>query len=240
MRSVLQPLTGRAVFAPIETIVFFVIVGILAYFQVLSAIKHSSFFAPSIPPTHRPAHALLRDGGWVSVDEEWYMKRAKSAAFRPLELQQLMFSLAQTSTLTADPTPVDFVSLSQSIDNITHHIAHELSTPSGETYTSLCYYPATGESLSPASCFTTASLQTSRSKMVTLSFAAGARDAFVEALNHDVTFAPDELGVRYQIEAHDTETIGEMKGSKWIAYAARYLIVRFWELTQVSRLNVII
>jgi len=44
----------------------------------------------------------------------------------------------------------------------------------------------------------------------------------------------DQLGVKYQVEAHDTETIGEMKGGKWMAYAARALIVRFWEFTKVS------
>lgn len=235
MRSILQPLAGRTVFAPIETIVFFAIVGTLAYFQVLSAIKHSSFFAPSVPSTLRPAHALLRDGEWVGVDEDWYLKRVKTADSRPLELQQLIFSLdsAQSSVAaTADSGPVDLVSLSQSIDNITHHIAHELSTPSGETYTSLCYYPSNDESLLPASCFTTASLQTSRSKTVTLSFAAGARDAFIDALNHHATFTADEVGVRYQLETHVKETIGEMKGGKWMAYAARALIVRFWELTK--------
>ncbi|KAG1813099.1 hypothetical protein EV424DRAFT_1417143 [Suillus variegatus] len=229
MRSILQPLAGRTVFAPIETIVFFAIVGTLAYFQVLSAIKHSSFFAPSVPSTLRPAHALLRDGEWVGVDEDWYLKRVKTADSRPLELQQLIFSLdpAQSSaTVTADSAPVDLVSLSQSIDNITHHIVHGLSTPLGETYTSLCYYPVTGQSLLPASCFTTASLQTSRSKTVTLSFAAGASDAFVDALNHQPAFTADEFGVRYQIETHVTETIGEMKGGKWMAYAARALIVR--------------
>jgi len=69
--------------------------------------------------------------------------------------------------------------------------------------------------------------------MVTLSFAAGSRDSFVESLNQHGIFV-DQLGVKYQVEAHDTETIGEMKGGKWMAYAARALIVRFWELTKVS------
>jgi len=75
--------------------------------------------------------------------------------------------------------------------------------------------------------------------MVTLSFAPGASDAFVDALNHKPTFAADEFGVRYQIETHVTETIGEMKGGKWMAYAARALIVRFWELTKVSSTKLI-
>lgn len=70
--------------------------------------------------------------------------------------------------------------------------------------------------------------------MVTLSFAPGASDAFIDALNHQPGFPADEFGVRYNIETHVTETIGEMKGGKWMAYAARALIVRFWELTRVS------
>lgn len=75
--------------------------------------------------------------------------------------------------------------------------------------------------------------------MVTLSFAAGASDAFVDALNHQPGFPADEFGVRYHIETHVTETIGEMKGGKWMAYAARALIVRFWELTRVSSPNIL-
>lgn len=101
MRSILHPLAGRAVSAPIETIVFFAIIGTLAYFQVLSAIKHSSFFAPSVPSAPRPAHALLRDAQWVGVDEEWYTKLAQTADSRPLELQQLFFSLDPTHTSVA-------------------------------------------------------------------------------------------------------------------------------------------
>ncbi|KAG2359806.1 hypothetical protein BDR07DRAFT_1378421 [Suillus spraguei] len=67
--------------------------------HVLSAIKYSSFFAPSIPSTLHPAHALLHDDP------------AQSSA-----------------TVTADSAPVDLISLSQPIDNITHHIVHSLST----------------------------------------------------------------------------------------------------------------
>jgi len=101
MRSILHPLAGRAVHAPIETIVFFTIIGTLAYFQVLSAIKHSSFFASSVPSPPQPAHALLRDGQWVGVDEEWYMRRVQTADSRPLELQQLIFSLDPAHTSAA-------------------------------------------------------------------------------------------------------------------------------------------
>lgn len=102
MRVPLLPLTGRAVYNPIETIVFFFIIGTLAYFRVLSAIKHSSFIAPVFPSTLSTAHALLRDGQWVVVDQEWYLKRASSPHAQRLELQQLVFSQASTVN-AADP-----------------------------------------------------------------------------------------------------------------------------------------
>jgi len=90
MRALLQPLGRRAVSAPIETIVFFFIVGTLAYFNVLSAIKHSAFFAPTFPSTLRPAHALFREGEWVGVDENWYSSRPSDGK---VELQQIIFTL---------------------------------------------------------------------------------------------------------------------------------------------------
>lgn len=99
MRALLRPLANGAAFSPIEIIVAFFVFGTLAYFQVLSAIKHSSFWAPTYPFTLRPAHALLRDNEWVGVSEsKWF--DAKASAMDnvvALELQQIMFSL--------DPAP---------------------------------------------------------------------------------------------------------------------------------------
>ena len=103
MRVPLLPLTGRAVYNPIETIVSFFIIGTLAYFRILSAIKHSAFFAPVLPSTLSTSHALLRDGQWVVVDEEWYLKRASNPRTQGLELQQLVFSQAPTAKA---PDPV--------------------------------------------------------------------------------------------------------------------------------------
>jgi hydroxymethylglutaryl-CoA reductase (NADPH) len=95
MRALLHPLALHAAFSPIESIVAFFILGTLAYFHVLSAIKHSSFFAPAYPSTLRPAHALLRDSEWVGVSESnWYDATTTSGkGVIPLELQQMIFSL---------------------------------------------------------------------------------------------------------------------------------------------------
>jgi len=92
MRGPLLPLTGRAVYNPIETIVAFFIIGTLAYFRILSAIKHSAFFTPAFPSSPSAAHALLRDGQWVVVDEKWYQERVPSSRTQKFELQQLVFS----------------------------------------------------------------------------------------------------------------------------------------------------
>ena len=88
MRVPLLPLTGCAAYNPIETIVAFFIVGTLAYFRVLAAIKYSAFFAPAFPSSLSPTHALLRDGQWIVVDEDWYM----TSPAQKIELQQLLFS----------------------------------------------------------------------------------------------------------------------------------------------------
>ena len=90
MRVPLLSLTGRAAYSPIETIVTFFVVGTLAYFRILSAIKHSAFFAPAFP-SFLPTHALLRDGQWIVVDEGWYMR----SPAQKIELQQLLFSNAK-------------------------------------------------------------------------------------------------------------------------------------------------
>lgn len=92
MRALLLPITRRSVFSPIETIVLFSIVGTLAYFQVLAAIEHSAFLASTFPSTLRTAHALHRDGEWVSIDGDWYSTLAANPGSHPVEVQQVIFS----------------------------------------------------------------------------------------------------------------------------------------------------
>ncbi len=95
MRAVLKPFVIHASYSPIETIVFFSIVGTLAYFHVLSAIKHSAFFATSNPITLRPSHALYTQQEWVNVREHaWHHARsAADSSLIPVELQQVVYSL---------------------------------------------------------------------------------------------------------------------------------------------------
>jgi len=108
MRALLRPLAVQAAFSPIESIVAFFILGTLAYFHVLSAIKHSSFFGPTYPSTLRPAHALLRNNEWVGVSEsKWDDATAMSGnGVIPLELQQIIFSLGPVPAYKTDVVSV--------------------------------------------------------------------------------------------------------------------------------------
>ena len=107
MKSILRPIAKHAARNPIETIVCTFALSTLAYFHVLSAIKHSTFLTPTFPSTLRPAHALLREGAWVSVGEEvWFSRGGRTA----LELQQVVFSTRDASSSQVDVHSVSEVS----------------------------------------------------------------------------------------------------------------------------------
>lgn len=95
MRAVLRPLSTHTVFSPIETIISVFVLATLAYFHILSGIKHSSFFASSHPPALRPAFARLSDGEWVAVSQHDWTEAWKHPGgnLDALELQQVVFTL---------------------------------------------------------------------------------------------------------------------------------------------------
>lgn len=94
MKALFRPFALHAAYTPIETIVFFCIIGTLAYFYILNAIKHSAFLDPGnvyAPPVIGPAHVLLRLGEWVSVSSTWVKSAGGS---RPVaELQSVVFTV---------------------------------------------------------------------------------------------------------------------------------------------------
>ena len=105
MRVLLRPFALHAAYTPIETIVFFSIIGTLAYFHILNAIKHSAFLLPSYDQyfhghlTLRPAYVMHRLGEWVSVREgRWLREKEKVGSGEPsktvsFEVQQLVFGM---------------------------------------------------------------------------------------------------------------------------------------------------
>ena len=251
MRALIRPLSVHAASSPIETIVFFFVLATLAYFQVLSAIKHSSFFAPSTPPPLRPSHALWRGNEWVTVPEtEWYDALAHRSS-SAIDLQQLTMSF-DTKTAkkvrTAFPSniaatyflmqiaenPIFSSQVTYSLENMTHFLTHHFPTSSGKSYTDICHSVQNNQDGVEA-CFTSTFSSISKAESLTLSFAVGGREDFVSALAKQGSFISEEFGpVKYVIENPEREAITAMKSGKWVAYAARALIVRFWDLTKVS------
>ncbi|KAJ4468808.1 hydroxymethylglutaryl-CoA reductase [Lentinula aciculospora] len=237
MRAVLKPFVIHAAYSPIETIVFFSIVGTLAYFHILSAIKHSAFFAPSYPSVLRPSHALLRGDEWVGVRDTFWLhakaKYAPDAAILPLELFPVEFSLDSVHRNTeVAPDWLTFstnTELTESVQNFTKGLPTSIS---GFAYDKACFRPVTSETLDLAApCFTD-ELVKSRSIYQTLAFAPGVKEDFTTAFNHLIKSTPSSGNVAFEVEAKQAEAIGVMKSSKWVAYAATALVVRFWDLTK--------
>ena len=242
MRALIRPVSIHAASQPIETIVFFFIVATLAYFHVLSAIKHSSFLAPNSPSTLRPAHTLLRDGKWVSVSENtWYDARHSENGVTTLELQQIVLSLDAKAAKKVPPRYCSHLKLSDryslqnlphvqsSMDNVTQYLTHRFVSSSGKSYSDLCHQLTVDGSA--AQCFVSTVPDSPTSEVLTLSFIPGGREEFLSAFKKQAPFASEELGsVKYVIEDQEAQTIGDMKSGKWVAYAARAMVVRFWDL----------
>ncbi|KAF8515679.1 hydroxymethylglutaryl-coenzyme A reductase-domain-containing protein [Hysterangium stoloniferum] len=204
VRSVLRPLALRASKFPIETIVATFVFTTLAYFHLVHAIKHSAFLAPpSVSQTLRPAYALKAPDSntWVPVPDK-----------EPVvaELMQVVFKAPQSNAST--------LSMNDSIDFLSTYLAHGLRTHEGATYAhSLCYKV-------DDSCFTSV-----QPGSITLAFRPGTREAWSYALS-EVNLPVDPQNVHFQVEPSQTESIAEMRSGKWVAYAARALVVRFWDL----------
>lgn len=126
---------------------------------------------------------------------------------------------------------LDWAHLAPSIDNLTHYITDLFTTPSDQTYSAVCFHLTADNR-----CFTEVSIQASGSQTVSLSFVPGAHEEFTNALMAKTSYPVDSFGVEYRLQSHSDETIGEMKGGKWVAYAARAFVMRFWELAKVSLL----
>lgn len=150
------------------------------------------------------------------------------------------FVLILRTSLQINPNPItlDLPPLKESILEFTHHLTHELVTSNERTYKSLCYRPISqiDNTTISGQCFTSTSAVTPRSTLFSMSFRADTRDEFVRSIMHKTTFgvAEDLGGVRYYVESREIESIGDMKSAKWVAYAARALVMRFWDLLKVG------
>jgi hydroxymethylglutaryl-CoA reductase (NADPH) len=226
MRTLFRPLAVYSAFAPIESIVFFSVIGTLAYFNILSAIKHSAFFAPSLPSSLSPAYALLHANDWLSVPADYWRQAHSEGTYQPLDLHQLIFSLDPLShELTTVQSSETLSTHQASLSNFTNHLLESVGKP--------CY-PSSINS----SCFTHVSPLSLRSTAYALALG---QDVDVASLVKSLS-STDSHGVKFSLDTSNVEeSIGEMKSGKWIAYALRALVIRFSDLArQADSLDILL
>ena len=129
--------------------------------------------------------------------------------------------------------------LSSSTANTSQHLVTDFLSTSGETYSALCHRPSVSNPFiqNEIPCFTVQQ-GSHKSFTQTLAFKHGMRDDWVSALmrehNH---YSPDESGISFEVDTGkpppDALAIGQMRNAKWVAYAARALVIRFWDLAKV-------
>lgn len=116
-----------------------------------------------------------------------------------------------------------------SVAELSDSLVSTFTSTSGKTYPSLCY-----SSTNATSCFSSTSPRTPQSSVLSLAFKAGYREDWTSALKRE-TELPSDDGVHYEVYKQRVDTtIGDMESSKWIAYALRASVMRFWELLKVS------
>lgn len=243
--SILRSLSTRPARFPIETIVATFIVVTFAYFQCIHAIKHSDFLSGGISnPLHALQPSVARHVGnkWLVVPtESWDV-----AAPTKVDLVEILFSLdephqivrggklsasiknpASTSSITTS-TP----HIASCIETVTEHITKSLTSSNGMSYASICY-----KAPSSSDCLTWVH-KTSRAVTLTLAFMPSTRDQFlpaIEALSPDAAWSGIHGFPQLEIIGKE-ESFLDMQSGKWVAYAARAFVIRFWQLGKVRRI----
>jgi hydroxymethylglutaryl-CoA reductase (NADPH) len=137
-----------------------------------------------------------------------------------------LIQIADSSRLSSE--------VASSLENITHFLTHRFPTSSGKSYTNICYLVPDNQD-GASTCFFSTISDNPRSETLTLSFTARGRKDFISSLARQGTLISEDFGpIKYIVESPEQEALAEMKSGKWVMYAARTLVVRFWDLTKVS------
>lgn len=117
---------------------------------------------------------------------------------------------------------------------MSHHLTNDFATLVDRKYPAICHRSSVNISaLTPADPCFTISHSTPRTHTETLTFIPGTRDEFVQALQGSQHFKGSDVDdIRYHVEVKH-KTANQMKGGRWVAYAIRVTVTRFWELAKV-------
>jgi len=241
IRAVLRSFSTRPARYPIETVVITFVIVTFAYFQCIHAIKHSDFLSGGISnPLHFLQPTVSRRAGaeWLTVPTDiWNISTPTK-----VDLVEILFSLdeprkvvhgGKLSASISSPSLSSGITtsaplISRVIELVTEHIKKGLTSPDGLSYTSVCYRPPLA-----ADCLSWTH-QTSRTMTLTLALLPSRRDQFVAAIE---SFRPTTWGAvndfpQLEIIGKE-ESFLEMQSGKWVAYAARAFVIRFWQLAKV-------
>lgn len=181
------------------------IAATLAYFQVLAAIRKSTFRSPTIPTSLRPAHALLRDSQWAAVPESVWSATGNEER---MELQQVVFGLDSSlrkKTFGEDDITFGDQQMKDALKNATTRLSQSAAV----------HFLSTAD----------------RSATLTLALpSSSARDALVTSLKRGL---PQDEGARFSLEASPTAS-ELLQHGRWAAYALRALVTRFSELARAA------
>ncbi|TDL16821.1 hypothetical protein BD410DRAFT_591341 [Rickenella mellea] len=235
MLAIVRPLARRASENAIETIVCGFTLATFAYFQIFAAVKQSTIVSsssftgsPTFTTTPKAAYALRREKEWISVNEDsWHAAELLSSNISQVELQQIVFSSREDSHL-------NFLTsgFKQSLESFKKYLTNELppSTP-GLGYEDICYKD-TMDTKSSSECFTAYS-DSETPTIITLSFVPGTRDEFLEAVKHQA-LPGNYHDAHFTLKSHTSAGQSREGRSRWLTFALRALILRFWDLSRTA------
>lgn len=212
----------------------------------------------------RPTIARYSAGGgadhhWHVVNAEQpqgHLSYSNSSSSVSVDLVEILFSLDEprkvvrgsylSASITTHPSAhsgstltASSPQISNAIRAFTEHITKSLTTSNGLSYQSLCYKPPP-----PSSSSSTTSNECpvwvhkdkeGRTITVTLALLPSTRAQFVAALE---AFRPSPTTPNGDVPHFEIigkeETFLDMQSGKWVAYAARAFVIRFWDLAKVS------
>jgi hydroxymethylglutaryl-CoA reductase (NADPH) len=241
IRAILRSFSTRPARYPIETVVITFVIVTFAYFQCIHAIKHSDFLSGGISnPLHFLQPTVSRQAGdkWLTVPtNNWNISTSTK-----VDLVEILFSLdeprkvvhgGKLSASINSPSSSSGITtstprISRAIQTVTEHITNSLTNSDGLSYTSVCYRPPLA-----ADCLSWTH-QTSRTVTLTLALLPSGRDQFVAAIESFRPTSWSAVSGFPQLEIiGKEESFLEMQSGKWVAYAARAFVIRFWQLAKV-------
>ncbi|KNZ44216.1 3-hydroxy-3-methylglutaryl-CoA reductase [Puccinia sorghi] len=229
MLSSLRAYSSFCSLNPIETIVTTLIIITLAYFQLLQAIKHSEFLDIPINNNNNNNNIIINNHlqtiNLINEHQQW-----KKTTTKPT-ISLINFNLDfAPATISTYPHQL----LSQASQHLIHLILHQSTQLSNNNSPTHYYYHQLCLKLHHNNnCF----LQQDNPATLAIAFPiinSTTSNIQQKWLNNLLSNIPPNIRLRSPgptaAAREEHERLGEMRSIRWIAYAARAFVIRFWQL----------